>query len=400
MKSVWRCWFFSVCLLATPVLAQQAIQPAVFTALTQAQQAQQQGDLAGAQRLLNSALGQSRDGSLEQALLEQRLAYLAVAGEDWNQAVRWFERALSRNQLEPAAAAQDRRNLAQLLAQVGRYRDAATLLERELQAGSLDLDGKRLLVQVWSRQQQYRKAIPLAEQVVRADPRIDSVWYQLLVGMNHQEKRYREAERWLQVLLQREPGKPEHWRQLAALRSLDGRQREAAAALRLAQLGGLGLSDADLDNLIALQVRAGAPWQAASLLEQLLAQGVLAGNPQRSEQLAGLWQRARERQRAINSWQSLAERSGQSRHWLQVAGLQVEQEDWPAALRSLSRAENGASAEQLRQIRLWQGYARYALGELDAARQSLRQVSGNNPQAREAGRLLAWLEQQAAAQKL
>src|SRR5690554_7573922 len=62
-------------LLLAPALgmAQQAISPVVFTALNSAQQAQQKGDLAQARRLLDSALEQAPAGSLELALIQQRL---------------------------------------------------------------------------------------------------------------------------------------------------------------------------------------------------------------------------------------------------------------------------------------------------------------------------------------
>lgn len=339
-------------------VAQQAVNPVVFAALNQARQAQEAGNHAEARRTLETALEGAAQGSLEQALLEQRLGYLALARDQRREAVQWLERALSRDRLEPAAARQDRINLARIAASSERYERAAALLAEEHRAAALQGEDRRLLVQVYSRLERYDQAIPLAEQEVRDNPAADSVWYQLLVGMNYQLRRYGQAERWQRVLLKREPGNAEYWRQLAGMQSLDGRQVAAAGTLRLAREAAVALSAADMENLVALQVGAGAPWQAARLLEELLAQGLLQDSTERRERLAQLWQQARDTQRAQASWSALAGRTGSAAHWLQVAGIQLEQGAWQELLETLERARPGADAAQRQLIEQWSAYAR------------------------------------------
>lgn len=351
-------------LLATGAAqAQQAINPGVFSALNSAQQAQQAGDYARALSRLETALEQSRDGSLERALVEQRFGYLAIARERNVEAIDWLRKALAHDQLSAEAARQDRINLAQLLIMQERYREAVTLLEREHAQQPLGNQPKRLLVQAYSRLQQYSKAIPIAEQVVTAEPGVEATWYQLLAGMNQRLERYREAERWLKVLLKRDPGNMQYWRQLAGVQSQGGRQVAAAATLRLAYESGIRFSQSDLDNLVALQVRAGAPWQAARLLQALLDEQLLAGDAARSERLAQLWHQARDRERARAAWANLATESGRADHWLRLASIQLEAGEWGALLASLEQAQAGANAEQQRQIRQWSDYARSAQNE-------------------------------------
>ncbi|QJD60159.1 hypothetical protein HG264_15340 [Pseudomonas sp. gcc21] len=343
--------------------AQQAINPGVFTALNAAQQAQDSGDYANARSRLEAALEQSAGGSLERALVEQRLGYLAIARDRNAEAIDWLRKALAHDQLTDDAARQDRINLAQLLIMQEAYREAVTLLEREHAQQPLGNQPKRLLVQAYSQLQQYSKAIPIAEQVVTAEPGVESSWYQLLAGMNQRLERYREAERWLKVLLKREPDNIQVWRQLAGVQSQGGRQVAAAATLRLAYESGIRFSPSDLDNLVALQVRAGAPWQAARLLQALLDQQLLTGDATRSERLAQLWHQARDHERAHAAWLALANRSGQAEHWLRAAGIQLQQGQWDQLLSSLKQAEPGASAEQRDLIRQWQQYAQNALAE-------------------------------------
>lgn len=338
--------------------AQQTIAPAVFQALNSAREAQESKDFAGAQRALEAALESTEPRSLERALVQQRLGYLAIERQRSAEAIDWLRKALAEEQLDDQAASQDRRNLAQLLAQAGQDAEAVRLLEGEMAAGTLPLETRRLLVQLYNRLERYSKAIPLAEQVVRADPGVDVVWYQLLAGMNYRLQRYQAAETWFRVLLRREPGNAEVWRQLAGVQSLDRRQVDAAATLRLAYEGGVRLSETDLENLVALQVAAGAPWQAARLLEALLQQKLLAASQNRSERLAQLWQQARAHERAEEAWRTLARSSGQTDHWMRLASIQLERGHWSGLLDSLAQARAGASARQRRIIDQWAEYAR------------------------------------------
>lgn len=348
-------------LVGTSVVADQTISPAVFKALTSAQQAQEKGEFAAAQKILKKTLKQVGEQPLELALVQQRLGYLAIAAQDNQLAIRWLSKALAHGELDDKAARQDRLNLAQLLAAEGQYAKAARLLERERKHGGLSPEQTQLLAQCYSQTGDYAKAIPLAEQVIRASSAVDDVWYELLISMHYQQGSYAGAVRWQKVLLNRHPQSAKQWRQLASLQSQAGQQRAAAATLRLAHVGGFGLKANDLDNLVALQVNAGAPWQAAHLLEELIAQQLLPNNTARQEQLAQLWTQARDRNRARKAWDALARDTGRSEHWLRLAGLQLEEGDWSELLSTLKRAQRGANNQQRQLIKQWEGYARSAI---------------------------------------
>lgn len=363
VANLYRGTALGLMLLLAPALAtaQQAIKPAVFMALSAAQKAQQSGELGKARSTLDKAINDAEAGSLELALIQQRLGYVAIAAKQNRQAIDWLRKALAHNKLDATVTRQDQLNLAQLLAAEGQYRDAARLLESVQAGGALTLEQKQLLVQCYSQAQEYTKAIPLAEQVVRANPAAADVWYQLLVGMNYQQQRYDSAAQWQKVLLKRAPQSREHWRQLAGLQSQAGKQTAAAGTLRLAHEAGLGLTQGDLDNLIAMQVNAGAPWQAARLLEELMAQKLLPVDASRQERLAQLWTLARDRTRAREAWAAVANGSGRADHWLRLAGIQLEDGNWSELLTTLKRAQSGASSQQRQLIRQWEGYARLAI---------------------------------------
>ncbi len=351
-----RVWLLGWLLLATPLLAAQ-IDPVVYKALDDARAAEQRGDATTARLRLQAVLPASAEGSLERALLQQRLAYLAIDANDAEHAIHWLTESLKQRALDAEAQTQDRANLARLLMQQGRYQQAAAELALLPSSDAT----RQLQVQAYRQLGQFDKALPLAEQVVRQRPSVDDSWYQLLVGMNYELKRYTAAARWQQVLLQRAPERAANWRQLASLQSLAGEQSKAAATMRLAQLAGVGLSELDMESLVALHARAGAPWQAARLLEQLLRERLLNTTLERQRQLAQLWQAARDYPQALQVWLQVAGATGQPADQLKVAWLHYQQAQWQAVL-AVIQGIQPTGAAQRRQLASLRGAAEQALG--------------------------------------
>lgn len=353
-------WLLLLCLLSAPALAEE-IDAEVYVAIQAATDAEAAGDLGKAREALEQALPQAESGTLERALVAQRLAYLAIAAQRNAAAIDWLREALAQQQLDEAAALQDRQNLARLLMQAQRYPEAVTELESLPRTDS----NRQLLVQAYRQLGQFRKAIPLAEQVVRANPQADDIWYRLLVGMNYELERFDQAVRWQQALLQRAPESVDNWRQLASMQSLAGEQVAAAATLRLAREAGIRLDTTDMENLIALHAQSGAPWQAARLMQALLHEGLLSSSADRLRRLAYLWQTARDHERALAAWERVA-RSGNSADRLQLAWLQYQQRQWQAALDTLQTVQP-ANAQQRRQLHSLRLAAEAALPRPDGA---------------------------------
>lgn len=351
---------------ASAAQAAQSIAPGVYSALQEAQSAQQRGDYGAARKALQGA--GAKPGSIEQALVWRSLGYLAWAQGDTADAVRWLDKALASGKLDEQTLAAERANLARLYLAEGDFARVVSLLKG---ADQQDADILRMLVQAYQGLGQHAKALPLAERYVSANPRAEDVWLQLLVAGNAELKRYPAAERWQRQLLLRHPDQPRSWRQLAGLQQLAGADERALATLRTAYAKGLRFSEAELDNLVLLAAAAGQPWQAARLLDGMLDTGLLQGSATRRERLAQLWWQARERSTAAELYRELAARSGQAKLWMNLAQLELEQAHWQAGLEALRKAER-AGAER-RQVRAWREWAE---SELSFERE--RQVARTN----------------------
>lgn len=341
--------FFSSLPLAA-VHAAQAIDPRVFMALQKAQQAQQKGDYQAARQAL--AAVQAKPDSLEQVMLWRSQGYLAWAEGDAGKAASLLEKVVASGKLEGEQLREDHANLARLSLAAGRHGRVVELLSPVPSDASSEV--LQMLVQAYQGLGQPAKALPLAERYVQANPKVDDDWLQFLVSLNADLKRYSAAERWQRQLLGRHPDDARRWRQLAGLQQLGGEQHKALATLRTAHRKGLRFSAEELDQLVLLASAAGQPWQGAKLLEGLLADGTLARNAVREERLGLLWWQARERSKAAGVYRDLAQRSGNAKHWLQVAQLELEQSRWRAGLDALAAAEKaGAERAKVRQWREW-----------------------------------------------
>lgn len=335
---------------AMPGLAQQTIDPGVFRALNAAQTAQQQGDHAAARRALEGAKAEA--GSLEEALLWRSRAYLAWAEGHNGQAIDWLDKALRSGKLDDGMLATERLNLAKLNLGERRYAKVVELLAGQQANASEEV--LQMLVQAYQGLNQPAKALPLAERYVQLNPGAGDIWLQFLVGVNADLKRYAQAERWQRQLLARKPDDSRHWRQLAGLQQMAGQQDKALATLRTAHTKGLRFSEAELDNLVLLAGAADQPWQGARLLAGLMESGLLPRSATRQERLGLFWWQARERAAAVRVLRPLAERSGNGKHWLFVAQLELEQARWQAGLEALQQAErSGAERSKVRSWRQW-----------------------------------------------
>lgn len=338
-------------LLTTSAQAAQSVDPAVFRALQAAQAAQQKGDHAAARRVLEGVKAAS--GSLEEALLWRSRGYLAWAEGNNGRAIELLSKALASGKLDKEVAASERLNLAKLNAVEGRHARVVELLAPISVKDNEEI--LLMLAQAYQGLGQHDKALPLAERYVQDNPSAADNWLRFLVAANADLKRWAAGERWQRQLLLRHPDDAVQWRQLAALQQMSGAQHKALATLRTAYSKGLHFSESELDNLVLLASGAGQPWQGARLLSALMQEGILARTPTREERLGQLWWQARDRKRASEVFGRLAASSGNPRHWLSLAQLELEQAHWRPGLEALTRAEQAGMERS--QVRAWREWA-------------------------------------------
>lgn len=118
-----------------------------------------------------------------------------------------------------------------------------------------------------------------------------------------------------------EQSEPEAWRHAAALAHGLGETGRAAAIWEAGwQLGVLAGED-DLRQRIELHLAAGTPARAAEYLEAALADETLPDSLANRRLLARAWEEARDRERALEAWRAVAERSDSGKDWQRLGLL-------------------------------------------------------------------------------
>ncbi|MGC9421571.1 tetratricopeptide repeat protein [Vibrio sp.] len=163
----------------------------------------------------------------------------------------------------------------------------------------------------------------------------------------------------LKRLITLEPSKSSWWLQLVSLELRTGRQKEALSSLSLAKLQGVELSPQELRLLAQLYAQNGIPVRAAQLLEQLLATN---SDLELVTECATYWQRAKEWDKAIESW-SIAAKKDRQYYW-NVALLQSQKGEYKQALASLDHVTD---RQRQPEVALARARALYKLNQLDDA---------------------------------
>ncbi|WP_197038421.1 tetratricopeptide repeat protein [Billgrantia saliphila] len=111
------------------------------------------------------------------------------------------------------------------------------------------------------------------------------------------------------------------WRRAAALAQGLGDPVRAAALWEAGWRLGVLAGEGDLEQRIELHLAAGTPARAAELLEVALTEEALPDTLANRRLLARAWEEARARERALEAWRTVAERSGEGDDWQRLGLL-------------------------------------------------------------------------------
>lgn len=333
-------WLLLSCVLYAGALHAQTVEPGVLRTLQQAQAAQAAGEPGKASRLLDELTFDQ--GSYAELLVLRNKGYLAWQQDQLPQAIRYLQQAEKHSQISAEDRQADRLSLARLTLAAGQPQQTVAYLKGLPQTD----ETLQLGIQAWYQQKRYDQALPLAEQYLARQSKVDRPWTELMVSLYYGSKNHSKAADWQRRLLALEPNSLEQWQRLVNLQRLAGNEAAAFATLRTAYNKGLLQDSQQLQQLLAQASVAGQPWQGARLLQQWLKQGKLVDSPHWREQLAQLHWQARDYQAAMQQYRQLAEQGGKASHWLMVAQLALQNGRWQEAEQALDAAERSGAARQ------------------------------------------------------
>lgn len=299
--------------------------------------------------LLDKLAGRRRLTDHERAIVLQTYAFAYSNKGDYENAAESFQGCLDNGALHDDVLTTIRYNLGQIFMALEDY-DAAvkelTLWEAQVEKPSAN--AYYLIGSAYTRLGQINEALPYIRKAVDHSTGFKESWWQLLLALNVQEKRYEDAVEILAVLLEHSPKKI-YFQQLQGVYSELGQDQNALAVMELSYHQGYLESDIELRRLAQLYLFHGIPGSAARVMEMGLAEGKIDSDREAWELLANSWIYAREYERAIDPLNAAAEHAENGEIYLKLAQLYMEDERWNKARHSIGSAiERGDLADSAR----------------------------------------------------
>ncbi len=282
-------------------------------------------------------------------------------------------------------------NIGQVYASVDNLAKAKEYLEKWLAAGGTPTrDQNYLMAGVYTKLDDFNKALPFAERVFRADGanvKNDIIDFMIFL-YDRTGNRAKKAEM-LEFKLSKNPTDLNTWRAIAGEYFQAGDERKAFEVYKAMYVGGLLTQEDDIMRIVNFYNRFNAPYESAKVLEKEINKGTIKSNLQRLDQLANLYQVAREYDKAIPVIQRAAELSSDGSMYERLGRSNFELKNYEKAIDAFQKALNKGGLKTPGQAYLLIGQAYYELDKRDDARKAFADAQKYSD-GRNAGR--SWIQ--------
>lgn len=251
--------------------------------------------------------------------------------KSYAKAERFYQEALLEQGLSHYALQEVLEELAQVQLMQKNYRGVLQSLAKREQLGGKE-NSTLLLIQALAsyHTQNYNDAVQYADKLQVFDKNLTADSLKQLLFIYFNSKSYKQAASVQQRYLALMPNDMNAWRQLAAIYLKLEDKQKAADTLALAMHNGLALEPRDIVLLAEIYVVNHNPFAAGRLFDEAFERGVLEANADNLDKQFRYWLMARERTRAIKSLQLSLKKQPDIDRYLQLAQLQMDEQQWQA----------------------------------------------------------------------
>jgi tetratricopeptide (TPR) repeat protein len=307
----------------------------------------------------------------ERGKVEQILFNIAYSQEQYEKARGHLKSAIDSGGLNAVEIDSARYQSAQLFMQEEKWREGAAALEEWFQTTVTMPNSAAyyLLAVAYYQQEDFNRALAPAQKAVelmdKAKP--NESWLSMLSALYLQREQYREAIPVLQQLVAAAPDKKTYWMQLSSVYGQMEDYPNALAIMQLANNVGLVTEDAEVRRLADLLLFNDVPYRGAQVLESAIEKKIVNVDDKLYEKLANCWIAAHEYDKSIAPLQRAAELSSSGDTFVRLGEVQVQREDWPAAIAAIQRGVEKGQLKDPGSAQLMLGIAHYSQKNYDAA---------------------------------
>ena len=307
----------------------------------------------------------------ERGTVERILFSISYAQEKYEEARGHLQKAIDSGGLNAVQIDEARYQSAQLFMQEEKWKEGAAALEEWFKTAAMPNSAAYYLLAVaYYQQENFTKALAPAKKAVelmdQAKP--NESWLSMLSALYLQREEYKEAVPVLQQLISASPDKKTYWMQLSSVYGQMEDYPNALAIMQLASNVGLVTEDSEIRRLADLLLFNDVPYRGAQVLEAAIEKKVVKLDDKLYEKLANCWISAGEFDKSIAPLQRAAEMAQTGDTFVRLGEVQVQREDWAAAITAIQRGVEKGQLKDPGNAQLMLGIAHYSQKEYAAAR--------------------------------
>lgn len=322
-----------------------AMRNRVYTQLARAQKLGDDGNKEEGFAVLNEVESQLDNlNGYEQAMLYNFYGFMYYANEDIDNAIASFTKVIANESAIPdSLLISTRYSLAQLSMQKQDYANALLHLQawQKVNTKSLTANQEMLFAQIYYQDKQYVDClmhIESAINVAKADNKQPKENWLVLQRATHYELNQPKQVTKVMEQLVRLYSKPQYWIQLAGMYGEIGDEEKQVAVMEAAYQAGYITKSNDIMTLAQLYQFHGAPFKAASLLNEAIEQGTVVAKEDSLALLSRAYLNAKESSKAINVLKQLSAISDSGKYDALLAQTYLNTEQWKSAIASADKA--------------------------------------------------------------
>jgi len=313
----------------------------------------------------------SRDDYL-QAILNQALAQVEWSRENFDAALKYFEKAVELDALPDQAHFSLMYQIAQLYFMQDRYQDAMDKLDLwfcNSPPENITAEAWVLKSAIFARQENYPETLKAIDTAISMGEEPKEQWYQLKLAAHYEMEQYPQAAETLETIINRWPDKKLYWVQLSQIYYKLKQEEKALAVMALAYRRNMLDKQSDITYLSSLYSNVDVPYKAAEVLEKGINDGLVEPTQNYWTAAADAWYAAEELEKSLSAYEKAGKASVDGKIDLRRGYILIDLERWPDALAALNAAldKGGLKQEKTGEAYLLRGMAQFNLGRFDSA---------------------------------
>lgn len=384
-----------------------ALGARVYSQLARAQELADAGNVAEGLEVLDQVKSKSSSlNSYEKAMMYNFYGFIYYNAERVDEALASFEQVVAQQPIPESLEKSTLFSLSQLAMASGKYEKTLEYLDRweAVDGGKVPVKNYVLKAQATYQNKDYVAAAKYIDQAITnqvADGFLaEENWYVLQRAIYFELQQPEKVAAILEDMV-RLFNKPEYWLQLAGMYGELGEEAKQLAVFEAAYQQGYVTKRADLRTLSQVYYLNGLPYKAAQVIERGFKLGELKQDEKNLSFLAQSYVGAKEYDKAVETYQRLANITTTGVAEQQIAEIRLQQGKYEETIMAAQAAAQKGQLDNPGNLYLALGMASFNLKQFDQALEAFKQATNHKSAKRMAQQWLKFVErEQRNAQQL